>query len=43
MKFVTIFKFDPSQAVEPDAAHYAEMGRLIAEMPAGFSTARVKA
>lgn len=32
MKFVSIFTYDPSHATEPDAAQYAEMGRLIGEM-----------
>ena len=34
MKFVSIFRFDPTRATQPDAAKYAEMGRLIGEMRA---------
>ncbi len=34
MKFVTIYKFDPTTATPPDEKTYAEMGRLIAEMRA---------
>lgn len=34
MKFVTIFKYDPARAAQPDERQYAEMGRLIAEMRA---------